>query len=99
MNWVFWLKPVADLGGAQGARAPPLGTQILSISCSFQENLAKLYVGAPPWENPGSAAANQFLLFIHLQNYANTCDSILRKTAWLQKNHLAPNWHLLFWNT
>ena len=35
-------------GGARGACPPPLGTQILSISCSFQENLAKLYVGAPP---------------------------------------------------
>ena len=40
-------------------RAPPI--QILSISCSFRENLAKLYVGAPPGElappphgNPGS---------------------------------------------
>ena len=37
-----------------------LGTQILSISCSFWENLAKLYVGAPgelapPLGNPGSA--------------------------------------------
>ena len=54
---------VADLGGAQGTR-DPLGTQILSISCSFLENLAKLYVGAPPgelappWENPGSAAGS-----------------------------------------
>ena len=28
--------------------APPLGVQILSISCSFWENLAKSYVGAPP---------------------------------------------------
>ena len=33
--------------GAGGA-PPPLGTQILSISCSFRENLAKSYVGAPP---------------------------------------------------
>ena len=44
-------------------RAPP-GVQILSISCSFWENLAKLCVGAPPGElappprgNPGSATA------------------------------------------
>ena len=41
---------------------PPPGVQILSISCSFWENLAKSYVGAPPGElappprgNPGSA--------------------------------------------
>ena len=34
---------VADLGPP-----PPPGTQILSISCSFRENLAKWYVGAPP---------------------------------------------------
>ena len=42
---------VADLGGARGARVPPpLGAQILSISCSFRENLVKSYVGAPPGE-------------------------------------------------
>ena len=42
--------------------AHPPGVQILSISCSFWENLAKLYVGAPPGElappprgNPRSA--------------------------------------------
>ena len=34
-------------GGAKDARPPP-GAQILSISCSFWENLAKSYVGAPP---------------------------------------------------
>ena len=41
------------------------GVQILSISCSFWENLAKSYVGAPPpelapppRENPGSATNN-----------------------------------------
>ena len=27
---------------------PPPGVQILSISCSFWEILAKLYVGGPP---------------------------------------------------
>ena len=49
------------------APPPPLGVQILSISCSFWENLAKLYVGSPPGElappprgNPGSATANDF---------------------------------------
>ena len=41
---------VADLrGGVRDARPPPpLGVQILSISCSFWENSAKLCVHAPP---------------------------------------------------
>ena len=48
---------VADLGGAPGARPLPLPnttpppphpqTKIFSISCSYSENLIKLYVGAP----------------------------------------------------
>ena len=54
---------VADLGGVRGACPPPFGAQILSISCSFQENLAKSYVGAPPWGNPGSAAVWQYYMF------------------------------------
>ena len=36
---------LADLGGHEG-RTPPLGVQILSISCSFRENLA---CSRPPW--------------------------------------------------
>ena len=47
---------------------PPPGVQILSISCSFWENLAKSYVGAPPGElappprgNPGSATGKECL--------------------------------------
>ena len=57
-------------GGARDAPPPPLGAQILSISCSFQENMAKSYVGAPPGElappprgNPGSATAYHCLRF------------------------------------
>ena len=42
-------KPVADL--RRGREGRPPWVQILSISCSFWENLAKSYVGAPP---PGS---------------------------------------------
>ena len=34
-------------GGREG-RAPQLGAQVLSISCSFRENMAKSYVGVPP---------------------------------------------------
>ena len=51
-------------GGRRG-RVPPLGVQILSISCSFWEILAKSYVGDPPGElapplrgNPGSATGH-----------------------------------------
>ena len=40
------LGPLADLRGCEG-RVPPLGVQILSISFSYGENLAKSYVGAP----------------------------------------------------
>ena len=58
----------ATSGGSKGGhegRAPP-GVQILSISCSFWENLANSYVGAPPpgelapppRGNPGSATGN-----------------------------------------
>ena len=56
---------VVDLRWPRGTRAP-LGAKILSISCSFWENMAKLYVSAratppprelapPPRGNPGSA--------------------------------------------
>ena len=38
---------VVDLRGGRGTCAAPQGAQILSISCSFWENLAKSYVGAP----------------------------------------------------
>ena len=45
-NLCYWCPfSLADLGGAWGTHAPPLGVQILSISCSFRENLA---CPAPP---------------------------------------------------
>ena len=55
-TWLPWspnlqlkikMLPVADLH-SKILDTPPLGVQILSISCSFWENLAKSYVGAPP---------------------------------------------------
>ena len=39
---------MADLRGGAGHVPPPPGVQILLISCSFWEILAKSYVGAPP---------------------------------------------------
>ena len=69
--WVFWLQLTNLLNILLQwriyivkfwTRAPPPGVQILSISCSFWEILAKSYVGAPPGElappprgNPRSA--------------------------------------------
>ena len=41
------LTSVADPEG--GTSAPPLRTKIFLISCSFSENLANLYAGAPSW--------------------------------------------------
>ena len=41
-------QAVADLHSKILDARPPLGVQILSISCSFWEILAKSYVGAPP---------------------------------------------------
>ena len=40
---------VADLHSKILDAPPPPGVQILSISCSFWEILAKSYVGAPLW--------------------------------------------------
>ena len=42
-------------GNARDACPPPPGAQILSISCTFRENMAKSYVGAPP-PPPGELA-------------------------------------------
>ena len=55
---ILAMLSVADLGGARPARAGP---KIFSISCSFYENLAKSYVGAPRGlANPGSAPGYNF---------------------------------------
>ena len=46
MLWNLHMKfSGASKGGVRNARPP--GVQILSISCSFWENLAKSYVGTP----------------------------------------------------
>ena len=57
---MLYTVALAELGGGGGGRTR--GIQILSILCSFWENLAKSCVGepppgelAPPWGNPGSA--------------------------------------------
>ena len=53
---------VGDLGGGSAGARIPLRPEILLVSCSFLENLAISYFGAPPWTvdasptgNPGSA--------------------------------------------
>ena len=53
---------MADLGGGARDARPPLGVQILSISCSFQQIIRKIIdfweLAPPPGENPGSATAS-----------------------------------------
>ena len=65
-------------GGSKGAQRmrAPLGVQILSISCSFSENSAKLYVGTllgelvpPPRGNPGSATEHTVQSIDFFLNY------------------------------
>ena len=67
---------LADLGGAWGTHAPPLGVQILSISCSFRENWR---VHAPPGgftppprENPGSATGSLIPISTSVKKFRNT---------------------------
>ena len=51
-------SPVADLGGREGCGPP--GVEILSISCSFWENWAKSYVGAP-WAVGASSSGKSWI--------------------------------------
>ena len=50
LPWDCHFIKVITIGGSRGGREgrtpPPLGVQILSISCSFRENLA---CSRPPW--------------------------------------------------
>ena len=79
---------MADLGGREG-RMPPLGTQILSISCSFWENLAKSYVGAPPGEilDPPLISENSAVKF-----QESVCWEV-----WVKKSPITTttNWHFM----
>ena len=68
VSWSVRLTTQRSLADLRGERdVHPFGVQILSISCSFRENLAKSYVGAPdgglappPRGNPGSATGGCF---------------------------------------
>ena len=72
------------LRGTRGMRIP-LGVQILSLSCSFWENLAKSYVGAPwrvgapPPGNPGSATGDKYQgVTNNFGRYYGTCMGVLQ---------------------
>ena len=61
------LQSRAGSGGSKGGARYAPGVQILSISCSFWDYLAKSYVGAPPRRvgapprrNPGSTTEGSF---------------------------------------
>ena len=70
LSFIKGLSALADLGGGVRDARPP-GRQILSISCSFRENLAcsrpPWRVHAPPRENPGIRHCSvSFLLMLPL---------------------------------
>ena len=85
-----WYAPI--IGGSRGGRegrTPPPGVQILSISCSFRENLAcsrpPWRVHAPPRENPGSATANKLVRFnTHsiLISHLVSCEKVFNTERW-----------------
>ena len=87
-------------GGSKGdVRDAPPGIQILSISCSFWENLAKSYVGAlspppgglvpPPLGNPRSATGSRFGLRLNLSLHGWM--AIRRQNSYLEKSVEWPN--------
>ena len=69
-------------------RAPPPGVQILSISCSFWENLAKSYVGGPPWRVGAPSSRKSWIRHCNLSKYFADGSLKVSKTLFRQ-----------FWNT
>ena len=64
-------------GGGRQGRAPPLGVQILSFSCSFRQKNWKIIVllgvgASPPGENPGSTTV------------------LVTSNAWWDRSHDSP---------
>ena len=73
---------LADLGGGVRDARPPLGVQILSISCSFRENLA---CSRPPWRVHAPPSGKSWIrhwsviISVHRESscgYAWTCSNL-----------------------
>ena len=83
-------------GGALGTRGPP-EVQIRSNSCSFWENLADSYVGAPPgelapppWGNPGCATGiYEKSLFLYIFNFSRKTVILLMGIYWFIITHIS----------
>ena len=99
----MWMLSVADLRQRPGARSPPpLRFKIFSISCSFSENLAKSYIGAPlqrvgppsqgeSWNRPW--LCQTLFGFHHFRSLRTVCDRsvMLSLTYWGEKCQKSQN--------
>ena len=69
-----WTSSLADLGGGREGRTPPLGVQILSISCSFRENLA---CSRPPWRVHAPPSGKSWIRHCSLCQICQVCTHLL----------------------
>ena len=100
-----------SIGGSRGGRegrTPPLGVQILSISCSFRENLA---CSRPPWRVHAPPSGKSWirhcfpLVFIHVQRPSRfnkkkdvkTCKNIIMTFVISFKKQFT--WNISIWCT
>ena len=100
--YVFFAHGNYFIGESGGGAPPsrPSGVQILSISCSFWENFAKSYLGAPPgglapppWGNPGSATAFHKARLVHCK----VCiKNFLLRIYWIRWKFLSEM--VIHWN-
>ena len=82
---------LADLGGGVRDARPPLGVQILSISCSFRENLA---CSRPPWRVHAPPSGKSWI-----RHCLGSPSSMGTNIWWLQKHvRLASGWYASYWN-
>ena len=90
--WEQYDKALADLGGGVRDARPPLGVQILSISCSFRENLA---CSRPPWRVHAPPSGKSWIRhckgLFHLSPF--TCEVSFVMSSGLRGNWIREEWN------
>ena len=93
-------SPLADLGGGVRDARPPLGVQILSISCSFRENLA---CSRPPWRVHAPPSGKSWIRHCSPYKYNSPLTSFRRinkhKITTRKSHYFAPKYTTLADNT